>query len=125
MTSVLQKTFLSKRGGKMGFSSTMCYRNEIGKILAKLRVDYGESQAKQAERLGVSMSYISMVGSGKRNFSYELYKSILEHYYSVDKYKDSLDELVIGEERKKRFLSVFSKITNKEILYILYGESLC
>lgn len=109
----------------MGFSSTMCYRNEIGKILAKLRVDYGESQAKQAERLGVSMSYISMVGSGKRNFSYELYKSILEHYYSIDKYKDSLDELVIGEERKKRFLSVFPKITNKEILYILYGESLC
>ena len=42
----------------MGFSSTVCYRNEVGKILAKLRVDFGESQTRQAERLGYNASLL-------------------------------------------------------------------
>ena len=35
----------------MGFSSTACFRNEVGKVLGKLRVDFGETVAKQSRRI--------------------------------------------------------------------------
>ena len=107
----------------MGFSSTVCYRNEVGKILAKLRVDYGESQKKQADRLGFNAAYLSMVSSDKRNFSYELYKSVMEHYApKAGEYKDELINALIKPEVRARFEETFADATLERILYVLYGE---
>ena len=61
----------------MGFSSTACFRNEVGKVLGKLRVDFGETVAKQSKRLGFNPAYVSLVSSGDRGFSYEFYKRTL------------------------------------------------
>lgn len=107
----------------MGFSSTVCYRNEVGKILAKLRVDYGESLAKQAVRLGFNQSYLSMVSSDKRSFSYELYKSIMEHYSEkASVFKEELINELVKADVKERFIELYPETTPEQMLYILYGE---
>lgn len=107
----------------MGFSSTVCYRNELGKILAKLRVDYGESLAKQAARLGFSTAYMSMVASDRRGFSYELYKSIMDHYAGkAAEYKRELITELIKHDVKERFIELFPEATPEHMLYVLYGE---
>ena len=106
----------------MGFSSTVCYRNEVGKILAKLRVDFGESQTRQAERLGYNASFLSLVSSDRRGFSYDLYKSIMEHYApKATLYKNELQAALIKENVRKRFLEVFPNATAEQMIYVLYG----
>lgn len=107
----------------MGFASTVCYRNEVGKILAKLRVDYGESQEKQAARLGFSSSYLNMVSTDRRGFSYELYKSIIAHYAEKSSvFKEELINELIKTDVKERFTELFPNTTPEQMLYILYGE---
>ncbi len=105
----------------MGFASTHCYRNTVGKILAKLRVDYGESQGKQAMRLHFNQSYLSMVSSDRRNFTIELYKSIMEHYSDkAQAYKTELQAILI-KDVKDRFMEQFPDATVEQIFYVMYG----
>ena len=106
----------------MGFSSTVCYRNEVGKILAKLRVDFGESQTRQAERLGYNASFLSLVSSDRRGFSYDLYKSIMEHYApKATLYKNELQSALIKEDVKARFLEICPDATAEQMIYVLHG----
>ncbi len=106
----------------MAFSATGCYRNKVGKILAKLRVDYGESQGKQALRLHFNQSYLSMVSTDRRNFTIDLYKSIMEHYADrAQVYKTELQTILIKEDVKERFMKEFPDATVEQIFYVMYG----
>ncbi len=108
----------------MGFSSTSCYRNKVGKILCKLRVDYGETQAKQAERLGYTQCYLSMVSTDKRKFSYDLYCKIMERYGTMAVvYKTELIKELLQKDVEERFLELFPESNPEKLLYILYGET--
>ena len=106
----------------MGFSSTACYRHKVGKVLAKLRVEYGENVSTQSKRLGCSPCSITLVGNGKRGFTYNFYTRIFECYGEIaQEYRDILTTELIKPEVKERFEKTFPGITPEQMLYILFG----
>ena len=107
----------------MGFSSSICFRNEVGKVLGKLRVDFGESLAMQTKRLRFSQSYITCVGNGKRNFSYEFYKRIFECYgEKAEEYREVLTMELIKPDVRARFEEIFGNVTLEQMMYVIFGE---
>lgn len=106
----------------MGFSSTACFRNEVGKVLGKLRVDFGETVAKQSKRLGFDPSYITLVGNGGRGFSYEFYKRIFECYgEKAQEYYEILTTELIKPDVKARFKEAFGSVTLEQMMYVIFG----
>lgn len=106
----------------MGFSSAICYRNELGKILSKLRVEYSETMKMQAERLGYSSNYISMVSTDRRPLSAEFYKSVMEHYgKQAQEYKDDLLNILFDKDIIARFHELVPEGTLDQLLYLVYG----
>ena len=106
----------------MGFSSTACFRNEVGKVLGKLRVDFGETVAKQSKRLGFNPAYVSLVSSGDRGFSYEFYKRIFECYgEKAQEYYEILTTELIKPDVKARFEETFEGVTLEQMMYVIFG----
>lgn len=106
----------------MGFSSTACYRNEIGKVLAKLRVDYGENVTTQSKRLACNPSFITLVGNGKRGFTYDFYTRIFDCYgESAEKYRTILTTELIKPDIQERFAKAFPGATPEQMLFVLFG----
>lgn len=106
----------------MGFSSTACFRNEVGKVLAKLRVDFGETVAKQSKRLGFNPAYVSLVSSGDRGFSYEFYKRIFECYgEKAQEYYEILTTELIKPDVRARFEETFEGVTLEQMMYVIFG----
>lgn len=109
----------------MGFSSTSCYRNKVGKVLGKLRVDFGETVAKQSKRLGFCQSYITLVGNGKRSFSYDFYKRIFECYgEKAQEYREILTTELIRPDVKERFEETFGSVTLEQMMYVIFGAKI-
>lgn len=54
--------------------------NEIGKVLRKLRVDWGETAGVMAGKLGITPAYLSAIELGKRRMTRKLAKSIFYAY---------------------------------------------
>ena len=101
---------------------TNCYRTPVGKVLAKLRVEYGETVPNQAKRLGYAANYISLVSAGKRGFSSELYKRIFECYgEKAQEYRELLTTEVIKPDVKARFEETFGHVTVEQMVYVLFG----
>ncbi len=96
---------------------------EIGRILGKLRVDYSETQAKQAVRLGIDIANLNRISTGNRALPYEVYKKILE-CYDTSAYGNDIDLILIKRDVWERFKAKDPAITTKEIIYLLYGEHL-
>lgn len=107
----------------MGFSSTACFRNEVGKVLGKLRVDFGETVAKQSKRLGFNPAYVSLVSSGDRGFSYEFYKRIFECYgEKAQEYRKILTTELIKPDVRARFAETFPDATDEQMIFVIHGE---
>lgn len=107
----------------MGFSSTVCFRNKVGKVLAKLRVDFGENVKKQSERLGFNAAYLTVVSNGKRAFSYEFYRRIFECYgEKAEEYREILTTELIKPEIKDRFEKTFPGATIEQMMYVIFGN---
>ena len=98
------------------------YQNEIAKFFSHLRIDYSETQKKQAERLGVNQSYISYLGTDKRPFTYGMYKTICEHYRITDEQKIKMIDWLIKEDVQKRYFERFPDAELKDLFYVMYGE---
>lgn len=106
----------------MGFSSTACFRNEVGKVLGKLRVEFGETVAKQSGRLGFNPAYVSLVSSGERGFSYEFYKRIFERYGDkAEEYRKVLTTELVKPDVKARFEETFADVTLEQMMYVIFG----
>lgn len=106
----------------MGFASAICYRNELGKILSKLRVEYSETLKMQADRLGYSSNYLSMVSTDRRPLSAEFYKSIMEHYgKQAEEYKTELLNILFDDGIKARFQELVPGGTLEQLLYLIHG----
>ena len=106
----------------MGFSSTACFRNEVGKVLAKLRVEFGESVVMQSKRLGFNQSYVTLVGNGKRGFSYEFYNRIFECYgEKAEEYREILTTELIKPDVRARFEETFNGATLTQMMYVIFG----
>lgn len=54
--------------------------NILGKLLKKLRIEHGERLEEMAEKLGITPSCLSAVGSGRRQFSPKLFDSLKRSY---------------------------------------------
>ena len=107
----------------MGFSSTACFRNQVGKALAKLRVEFGESVRTQSERLGFNDSYVTLVSNGKRSFSYEFYHRIFEYYgEKAEEYREILTTELIKPDVKGRFEKTFPGVTLEQMMYVIFGQ---
>ena len=106
----------------MGTSKITCYRTELGKILSKLRVEYAETQSAQAERLGYTSNYISLVSTGRRCFTVELYNSVMEHYgRQAEIYKNELLNILFKDDIKTRFYDYVPNGSIEDLLYLVYG----
>ena len=106
----------------MGFGSAICYRNKLGKILSKLRVEYSETLKMQAERLGYSSNYISLVSTDRRPLSVDFYKSVMEHYgRQAEVYKTDLLNILFDEGLKARFEELLPGSSLEQLLYLIYG----
>lgn len=102
--------------------SVSCISSELGKVFAHLRAEYSETVAIQSARLGFNSSYIYLVLVGKRQFSFNLFKSLLEHYTITDEYKKVFINELIKPEQQARFEEICPGIKPEDLIYVLYGE---
>ena len=72
---------------------------ELGKYLRKLRIDRGELLRTMAEKLGISMSFLSSVENGKKNMPSEWISKIPELYQLNEAQKSELDKAVAESEK--------------------------
>lgn len=101
--------------------------SECGKVLAHLRVEYGENLEQQARRLGFNTMYISLIQNGRRAMSPKVYESVITHYDVSDERKEILMRDMINDEDVWRFREVFGedvdngRINLPDMVYILTG----
>ena len=68
----------------------MTQRNELGKALAKIRIDHDERMSDMAKRLGVSTAYLSAVELGKKKITDALLTNVAREYSLL---KSDVDDL--------------------------------
>ena len=56
---------------------------EVGRFLRKLRIDHGEILKDMADKLDVTVSYLSAVENGKRHMPSEWNERICDDYQRV------------------------------------------
>ncbi len=66
---------------------------ELGKFLRKLRIDHGEILYNMATKLGVSISFLSSVETGKKNMPSEWIDKLSVLYSLSDDQRSILQEL--------------------------------
>jgi transcriptional regulator with XRE-family HTH domain len=114
----------------------------IGKFFRKLRIDEGEILKDMAEKLGVSVSFLSAVENGKKRMPSAWNKKICDIYHlteeqrkafttSVAETEDAIEMSFIGQSLQNRELAVsfarkFSDINDMQaeaIRRILSGDA--
>lgn len=91
---------------------------EVGKFLRILRVNNGETAKIMASKLGTSVSYLSAVELGKRNFPEKWAKVIINTYSLSTEYKDKLN-LLVNKYCKINKIDL-SQIDDKKVFLIKY-----
>lgn len=71
----------------------------LGKFLRKLRIDHDELLRTMAEKLGISMSFLSSVENGKKNMPTEWVSRIPSLYQLNDAQKSEFDQSVAESEK--------------------------
>lgn len=74
-------------------------KTEVGKILAKLRIDNDQLQSDMAKRLGVSSSYLSLIERGCRRLRWTVAGKIVSEYGLKG---DAADALFRAADRRKK-----------------------
>lgn len=72
---------------------------QLGKFLRKLRIDRGELLRTMAEKLGISMSFLSSVENGKKSMPSEWIPKIPDLYHLNDAQKSEFDRAVAESEK--------------------------
>ena len=72
---------------------------QLGKFLRKLRIDRGELLRTMAEKLGISMSFLSSVENGKKNMPTEWITKIPDLYQFNNTQKSEFDQAVAESEK--------------------------
>jgi transcriptional regulator with XRE-family HTH domain len=102
-----------------------------GRFLRKLRIDKGEILKDMAEKLGVSVSFLSAVENGKKHMPTSWINQICELYHlsenqqkefttAIAETEDTIEMNFVGQNLQNRKLAVsfarkFSDIDNKQI----------
>ena len=100
----------------------------VGKVLSNLRVQKDQSLRDQAAELGISPSYLVDIQYGRRELSYNVYKSILEHNVLDKNEMINLGVSLNSPDVFERFKEV-TGITDtydavKQFIYIITGEEI-
>ena len=94
---------------------------QLGKLLRIVRINTGDSMRDMAEKLGLSVSYLSAIENGKRNVPSDLEEKIIEAYELSEKDKQNVRNAInettsnikvnITElsERKKKLIFALTK----------------
>ena len=71
----------------------------LGKFLRKLRIDHNELLRTMAEKLGISMSFLSSVENGKKSMPSEWITKIANLYQLNDAQRMEFDQSVAESEK--------------------------
>ena len=74
-------------------------KNDIGKFLMKLRIDFDETMGRMAKKIGVSHAFLSLAESGKRNMSIKTVRNIIDAYDLKNEQKDELIQLLLKKDK--------------------------
>lgn len=75
-------------------------KTDIGKYLAKLRIENDESMATMAQKIDVSTSFISAVETGKRHMPSTMINKIVDTYSLDDDEKSSFYKAISTSDCK-------------------------
>lgn len=95
---------------------------QLGKQLRIIRINTGDSMRKMADKLGVSVSYLSAIENGKRNVPEDFGKKIEKKYSLSDKDKENIEKS-IQEQLKKVNITELSA-TKKNLMFELAKSDL-
>jgi len=95
----------------------MSKNSDIGKYLKKLRIDFDETMSDMAEKLKVSVAFLSAVETGKRKIPSSMISKICDLYNLTSKEKDSFFESIAlsGDRVEVYFIAGDDKRNNVAI----------
>ena len=96
---------------------------ETGKFLRKLRIDRNEKQKDMADRLDVSVSFLSAVETGKKKMPSLWKKRICDIYKLTDTQKCEFMN-AIAETRRTVEISLTDLSSSKRETVILFAEKI-
>ena len=97
---------------------------QLGKILRIIRVNTGDSMRTMANKLGVSVSYLSAIENGKRNVPTDFEEKVVSNYDLSPKDKQNLRNAIHDTvERVKVNITELGE-KKKRILYALTSDDL-
>ena len=94
---------------------------QLGKILRIIRINTGDSMRSMADKLDVSVSYLSAIENGKRNVPVNFEEKVVSKYNLSDKDKENLRNAIAQtaanvkvnitelSEKKKKLIYALSK----------------
>ncbi len=97
---------------------------QLGKILRIIRVNTGESMRVMAEKLKVSVSYLSAIENGKRNVPANFGELIASNYDLSNKDKMNLRDAIQDSTEKVKVNITELGEKKKRILYALTSDDL-
>lgn len=97
---------------------------QLGKILRIIRVNTGESMRVMAEKLNVSVSYLSAIENGKRNVPANFGELVAGNYDLSAKDKKNLRDAIQDSTEKMKVNITELGEKKKRILYALTSDDL-
>lgn len=97
---------------------------QLGKILRIIRVNTGESMRVMAEKLNVSVSYLSAIENGKRNVPTNFGELVAGNYDLSAKDKKNLRDAIQDSTEKMKVNITELGEKKKRILYALTSDDL-
>lgn len=73
---------------------------EFGKLLRTIRIDFNESAKDMADKLDISLPYLSAIETGKRDIPSDMEEVLLANYNFSDEYKANIRDAIIASKDK-------------------------
>ena len=95
---------------------------EIGKELRKIRIDNDENINDMAQKIGISIAYLSAIESGKRNIPDNLVKKVVEAYNLDNKKEEVLRKAEIESSKRINIDLAHTATERKQLVFALARE---
>ncbi|HBF5908434.1 helix-turn-helix domain-containing protein [Clostridioides difficile] len=90
---------------------------EFGKFSRKLRIEHGELLKDMAEKLNVTVSYLSAVETGKRNVPEKWHDIMVNKYNLKDEEKRYLEEAIFNSAIEIRINTNELEETERDLVF--------
>lgn len=102
------------------------YRTDVGKFLAKIRIDNEDSMSDMADKIGIHKNNLYSIEQGKRDISLKLFKKIVDVYKLKD---EDVKEFYITMVKSNKKLTVehIFKLNEKDLSIVskILSDSFC